>query len=191
MSLNYTQDERKLIEYYKNKLRNISMDTKKFEKIFKYLDTKKMIMLEIGSFAGSSATIFSSFFKTVYCVDPWLENYDDVKHDDSAGANMRLVEIAFDENISKLTNIHKLKMTSEEASKLFEDKSLDFVYIDGLHTVENVLKDLTLWYPKIKDGMYIGGHDWTWSEVQTAFKKFFNRTLPHEYIADEWIIKKV
>lgn len=49
--------------------------------------------------------------------------------------------------------------TSDDAVKRFEDESLDFVFIDGLHTYDQVLKDCRNYYPKIKKGGYIIGHD--------------------------------
>ena len=51
-------------------------------------------------------------------------------------------------------------MTSEEASKHFENESLDFVFIDGLHDYESVKNDISYWYPKVKVGGIISGHDY-------------------------------
>jgi hypothetical protein len=48
---------------------------------------------------------------------------------------------------------------SIEASKQFEDKSLDFVFIDGSHLYEAIRADIDAWLPKVKIGGYIGGHD--------------------------------
>jgi hypothetical protein len=51
-----------------------------------------------------------------------------------------------------------IRMTSEEASHKFKNKSLDFVFIDGDHfDIEN---DVKYWEPKIRDGGYLMGHDW-------------------------------
>jgi predicted O-methyltransferase YrrM len=51
-------------------------------------------------------------------------------------------------------------MTSVEASKTFEDKSVDFVFIDAGHTYEEVVEDIKSWLPKVKKGGFIGGHDY-------------------------------
>ena len=48
---------------------------------------------------------------------------------------------------------------SVDAAKLFDDGSLDFVYIDGNHDFANVVKDIHAWSPKVRKGGVISGHD--------------------------------
>lgn len=61
-----------------------------------------------------------------------------------------------------------LRMTSIEASKLYEDESLDFVFIDASHEYEDVKEDVRHWFPKIKKGGTLGGDDIRWESVQKA-----------------------
>lgn len=42
----------------------------------------------------------------------------------------------------------------------YEDESIDFLFIDANHTYEDVLLDLQLWYPKVKKGGLVCGHDY-------------------------------
>lgn len=74
---------------------------------------------------------------------------------------------------SVIGNVHQ--MTSVEASKLYEDNSLDFVYIDAAHDYESVKQDLIAWYPKVKKGGLFGGDDYSggWPEVNKAVDEFF------------------
>jgi len=73
------------------------------------------------------------------------------------------------------------KMKSEQAALLIADKSLDLVFIDGLHDFRNVTLDLNLWLPKVRKGGILCGHDYgqlTVSyrnkiEVTEAVDKFF------------------
>jgi hypothetical protein len=51
------------------------------------------------------------------------------------------------------------RMLSHEAAMDVKDRSLDFVFIDGDHSYDGVKKDIELWFPKIKIGGWIGGHD--------------------------------
>ena len=59
-------------------------------------------------------------------------------------------------------------MTSEEASKKFEDNSLDFVFIDACHEYECVKEDIIHWLPKIAPNGILAGHDADWEGVQRA-----------------------
>ena len=49
---------------------------------------------------------------------------------------------------------------SHEVHKRFEERSLDVVFIDGDHSYEALLLDLAGWYPKVKQGGIIAGHDY-------------------------------
>ena len=53
-----------------------------------------------------------------------------------------------------------IKELSVDAAKIFQDEFFDFVYIDAAHDVDNVLKDLKAWYPKVKKGGVFAGHDY-------------------------------
>lgn len=56
-------------------------------------------------------------------------------------------------------DVSYLRMFSVEAAKMVPDNSLDFVFIDGNHTLEHVIADLSAWTPKVKSGGIISGHD--------------------------------
>ena len=81
---------------------------------------------------------------------------------------------------------------SNEAYKDLQDESLDFIYIDGCHKYENVLEDLTNFYPKVKNGGFIAGHDWNpyWEGVVKAVREFFKREPIKVYQDTSWIYIK-
>lgn len=49
---------------------------------------------------------------------------------------------------------------SHEVVESIPDRSLDYVFIDGDHSYEGCHKDIVLWLPKVKQGGWIGGHDY-------------------------------
>jgi hypothetical protein len=53
-----------------------------------------------------------------------------------------------------------LRASSDKAADMFGDSTLDFVYIDANHSYECVKKDLETWYPKVRSGGFICGHDY-------------------------------
>lgn len=69
-----------------------------------------------------------------------------------------------------------IRKTSVEGAKEIEDESLDFVFIDAIHEYKECLEDITVWYPKVKNGGYVMGHDWDhccFPGVQDAVRKYF------------------
>jgi len=53
-----------------------------------------------------------------------------------------------------------IREDSRTAHAKVKDESLDFVYIDANHTFWYVLADIANWYPKVKPGGIIAGHDY-------------------------------
>lgn len=88
-----------------------------------------------------------------------------------------------------------LCQSSANASKMFAKKSIDAVFIDGSHDLENVLQDLQLWWPAIKDGGLLFGHDYTRSNkgVVQAVRKFAKSIDVKVTVAPQstiWILNK-
>jgi hypothetical protein len=50
---------------------------------------------------------------------------------------------------------------SIDAAKTLPDDSLDFVYVDAMHDYDNVFADLGAYFPKVKRGGVLGGHDFS------------------------------
>lgn len=52
-----------------------------------------------------------------------------------------------------------LETTSENAARQFDDESVDFVFVDGDHSYSATFDDISWWWPKVRRGGMIGGHD--------------------------------
>lgn len=146
--------------------------------------------VEIGSWLGASTCYLATEILnrkkdiTLYAVDTWegSDEPDHIKKIKSMGGPDALFD-KFKNHMeaSGVSNVVKpLRMTSIEASKRFEDNSLDVVFIDASHRYGDVLNDIKHWYPKVKsNGGKIAGHDYvagnTVSEhgVVKAVHKFF------------------
>ena len=69
-----------------------------------------------------------------------------------------------------------MRIPSVNASRLFADNSLDVVFIDANHSYETVLEDIKVWYPKVRKGGVISGHDYehpSFGGVKMAVDEFF------------------
>lgn len=76
-----------------------------------------------------------------------------------------------------------MRMTFDQALPQFEDRSLDLIHLDGLHTYEAVKADFDNWYPKLRPGGIFLFHDirarlqdfgvWRfWDELEQAHETF-------------------
>ena len=54
---------------------------------------------------------------------------------------------------------------SVEVAERFDDDSTDFVYLDGDHSREAVEADVAAWWPKIKEGGVLAGHDFVTPQI--------------------------
>ena len=65
--------------------------------------------------------------------------------------------------LAKLTpfpNVTIMRETSMNASLTVPDESLDFVFIDALHSYDAVKEDVREWTKKVRIGGYVSGHDY-------------------------------
>jgi predicted O-methyltransferase YrrM len=74
---------------------------------------------------------------------------------------------------------------------MYKDRSLDFVFIDGSHEYEDVKEDIYHWYPKVKKGGIIAGHDYTtYAGVKEAVDEFFNLE-EIKVVKSYWVFYKI
>jgi predicted O-methyltransferase YrrM len=155
----------------KGKINHIYQDPQFGENWFSYPNLYKNIVkkfpskskfVEIGSWKGKSSAFMAveiaNSYKDIdfYCVDTWKGGPDHQDRDD-----LHNLYETFIENMKSLENYYiPMRMTSIESSQKFEDKSLDFVFIDASHEYEDVKNDIIAWLPKVKTGGIIAGHDY-------------------------------
>ena len=63
-----------------------------------------------------------------------------------------------------------MRRTSEQTYSYFADESIDFLHIDGNHSEESSVFDVTYWLPKVKKGGVICFDDAWWESTQKAIK---------------------
>ena len=121
---------------------------------------KAKVGVEIGVFKGQfSREILKRWDGTLYMIDPWRplgEEYSDSsnhsEHIDAYSQTMNSIRGYED-------RAFMLRELSSQLVDMFEDGSLDWVYIDGNHAYDFVKQDLEMWWPKLKTGGLMSGHD--------------------------------
>ena len=100
-------------------------------------------------------------------VDVWapLENYDDVANvaqqrqqtfrEDAEKALQAMVQAGY---AKRGVQCHNFTVS---CASQYPDNHFDFVYVDARHDRLGVLADLTAWWPKLRGGGVMAGHDYT------------------------------
>jgi len=151
--------------------------------------------VEVGCWKGKSAAYMcveianSNKDIEFFCVDTWEGS---VEHEGMEELS-KLYDIFIDNMRPVGEYYFPLKMTSLEAVEKFKDESLDFVFIDASHEYEDVRDDIIAWYPKVKPGGIIAGHDYYHDEYDwfPGVKRAVNELLTG-FTPDEkcWIYYK-
>lgn len=150
------------------------------------------IIVEVGVWFGRSIIYLGELIKQsgkdirVYGVDPWvMKPKYKVHFNGVVPTGDEILQSCYNaiERAGLLDIISLIRSPSFNASYRFNDKSLDFVFLDGDHSYDSVKKDILVWRPTIKDGGMLAGHDYDWPEVKQAVESF---KLPTEVFQRCW-----
>jgi hypothetical protein len=151
------------------------------------------LVVELGSFKGRSSVAICEGLSRVadprfVAIDPWLRIRmadDELYEPDSPDVDH--VYRRFLRNLEPYVFVEPMRMTSIEASHAFADESVDWLFVDADHGFGAVRADLCAWYPKIKSGGLISGHDHSHFGVRWAVASYFGRVALWE---DIWFLRK-
>lgn len=96
-------------------------------------------------------------------IDPWLADKPEAWNnvDNVPQAQQEALYVLTCERLARFGDRSEVsRKTSGEAAIDFSDGSLDFVYIDARHDEASVTEDLALWFPKVRPGGILMGHDY-------------------------------
>jgi hypothetical protein len=123
------------------------------------------LAVEVGTHRAEYASKFLSKWDgtCLCCVDPWRTLIDYTEQQkfltDSDGDR----EKDYKHSIRVLepfsSRVQVIRKTSKQAVSDFGNSTLDFVYIDGNHNYDSVCYDINAWWPKVRSGGILSGHD--------------------------------
>jgi predicted O-methyltransferase YrrM len=125
--------------------------------------------LEIGCYLGKSTVYLAELIKesgkdiTLYVIDTFIGEGNSAIEDPFYEKYLDNIRNAGIENIIKT-----FKGTSKEWASEFKPESLDFVYVDGLHTYDRVKSDIQNYLPKLKSNRIFAGHDYQYTPIRNA-----------------------
>jgi hypothetical protein len=172
------------------------------DRLFKTIKNKlgdELSIVEVGSYQGESTEIMSKNFpdSKINAVDIWEKYIEDISGNGTItysleNQELELIEAEdiFTKRFENNNNVIKNKMSSIDFSQTIEDKSVDFIYIDGNHQYLSVKDDIMTWMPKIKDTGIISGHDYSWPTVKRALDECFGRNPDSVFEDGSWYYLK-
>mmetsp|Transcript_25784 Transcript_25784/g.43021 ORF Transcript_25784/g.43021 Transcript_25784/m.43021 type:complete len:301 (-) Transcript_25784:1804-2706(-) len=138
----------------------------------------KLRIVEVGTCWGGNALHMAINFPcaNVVAVDPFLPNYDEGDGQSWIFGNMmnsyKLSPLEFSKayatamfdniasGVARACNYNLVRGLSVDATAVFPDHSIDFLFIDGLHTYEGVAEDARAWHNKVKPGGIVMFNDY-------------------------------
>lgn len=150
----------------------------------------------------------------VIAIDPWMKQ--EATHDPTketyADWDFSKIEAEFWGNVGE--HAHRcamLRKTSEEAAKqrfvtwpaplnsmgvaeeTTEISNVDLIFIDALHDYEHVKQDIALWWPRVRVGGMLCGHDFnhSWPGVERAVAEAFDLMQVGVAPDSVWFVIKV
>ena len=156
------------------------------------MNRRPSCIVELGSHYGCSAFAFLQAMKdggingSFYAVDTW-QGDSFTKNDyreDICGQYKEIQDACFSgQDSSSGPDAHMLRMTFDEASRLFADASIDLLHIDGSHMYEDVKHDFLTWKSKVRRDGAIFFHDIAEEEMfgEVLGSHVFWKELKEEY----------
>jgi hypothetical protein len=148
-------------------------------------NVKPKKIVELGTHRGTSLFSMCQAIKdgslqtNIHAVDTWKGDKHSGFYDEAV-----FVEVNKIKNIYyRKQSIHLLRRTFDQAVRKFNNKSIDLLHIDGLHTYEAVKHDFEAWLVKVKNDGMILLHDTDrkdgdfgvyqlWAKLKKKYKTF-------------------
>lgn len=139
---------------------------------------------EVGCFRGVSTEVLAMYCQNLYAIDPWLDSED--------------IHNEFCDRMEPYENVFTIRLSSPAVCEMFQFGQFDFVYLDGMHTYNEVVADIKAWKPLVRSGGFLCGHDYVdykdswaaqWIQVCAAVNDTIGK--PHKVFADSsWLWRK-
>ena len=193
--LTQTPKETSLIFNAGSTIRGVDLrDEKALRDLTLNASKKNAIFVEVGSWKGHTASILGEIAKKgggqVYCIDTWKGTFGEPTEAGEFAFGYPTDSFAvFQHNIEafELTKVvTPLIMESATATTIFSDGIADMVFIDADHRYKGVKQDIELWWPKVKVGGILCGHDCEeyYSDLSPRLRKRIDETLDGDYSFD-------
>jgi len=157
-------------------------------------DTEGLVVAEIGVWYGDHAMVLLDRWdvNSLYLIDPyevtpeWAETPSELVDMDIEAAKQSAIERFGDDP-------RCIQLFERSTEVELDDVEFDYIYIDAVHSFRSVLSDLEAWYPRLKPGGILAGHDSDWPGVLSAASVFAascGHSIRAEQRTSEWWFRR-
>lgn len=157
-----------------------------------------MEAVEVGVMLGNhAATLLARNPGRLHLVDTWSFERGATRM--APGMSGEDAFLAVRERFAGDERVRIHRRRSVDAAAQFAEQSLDFVYIDANHAFHEVVRDLAAWFPRVRIGGILSGHDYLLAgsdrtyAVHLAVDRFWQGSERVEPLAfsNDWVLRRV
>jgi hypothetical protein len=154
---------------------------------------KQLVCIEIGvALAENAFNMLQELpIRKMFLIDPYTTYIED----GTTSSRFKDSFTVAKERVSRFPQARFIRKTSDDAVVDLHEM-LDFVYIDGNHSYENVKSDINHYFPLIKPNGVIGGHDYVpyyfkgVVQAVTEFASHYGKQHLRISYPDWWVLKQ-
>ena len=187
-----------------------SLQDKQARRKFVERKPRDAVAAEIGVLHGGFSLLALEYAKPreYHMIDCWKQQTGEYANDPSNYSQNEMNKMyrsvkdkfqRYERDDGVFPDVHIHRKYSSDAVTSFPDNHFDWVYIDADHTYKGIKADLGLWWPKVKPGGFLAGHDYhekaSWVQVKKAVDEFLkDNDLKLEFISTarypDWAVAK-
>jgi len=148
----------------------------------KIVESKPVNILECGTWRGDNAIeLYKAFnINEMVMIDLYYESYEHYNFKEIKTFPAQVFEKFYGKH-----NAIIMKCDTLRAASFFPDEYFDYIYLDDNHSYDHVIKELELYFPKLKKGGIYSGDNYEMTGVEKAVN-IFTQSMDYKLNTEYW-----
>ena len=168
-------------------------DIKTYRKLMEAVPDKGAV-IELGAWKGRSLCSVADLIVAKDLDVTAVDTFEGTENEGEAHKEAKVASIydQFNDNLWSFgiwENVDIIKAKTQDVCQTAENNSFDLVFVDADHSTEAVRADIIAYWPLLKAGGVMAGHDWAWPSVKAALHSLGLRVETEEG-SNVWHVRK-